>query len=288
MPGPPRGPSLRITTHVAGTDGLAPRPPPWRPPRTRRRAPGRVWRRRSWPGDLDHAALGGQVAAQDRQAAVRLERRVERPDHLLAGRLDRARGLLGDRASRDGHRVAVQMAALEQPPARPAARRRHGTRSVGDEAPAGLEVADDRRRRRDAVEVVDLERHAGFARDRQQVQHAVGRAAAAPPRPRSRSRAPARVMISLGRCPRASTSMISSPTSTRDVALAAVLGRHHGRAHRRDAEELERHRHGVGRELAAARAGARADAARSSSRKLVVGHACPRRARRRPRRRPGW
>ena len=59
-------------------------------------------------GDLDHGALGGEVAAHDRQAAFGLERVVERAHHFLARRLGRRRGLLADRAAGDGDRVAVQ------------------------------------------------------------------------------------------------------------------------------------------------------------------------------------
>ena len=33
-------------------------------------------------GELDHAALGGEVAVQDRQAAGRLDRVIERPHDL--------------------------------------------------------------------------------------------------------------------------------------------------------------------------------------------------------------
>ena len=63
-------------------------------------------------GDLDHAALGGEVAAQDHQAAGLLQRIVERADDLLALGLGRRVGLLADRAAGDGDRVAVQQPGL--------------------------------------------------------------------------------------------------------------------------------------------------------------------------------
>ena len=46
-----------------------------------------------------------------------------------------------------------------------------------DELAAGLEVDEERRAVADGLEIVDVERHAGFARHGQQVQHGVGRAA---------------------------------------------------------------------------------------------------------------
>ena len=86
MPGPPLGPSLRITTTS----------PALIPPAVT--AVHRVllaleharrarWCVRSWPGHLHDAALRGEVAAQDHEAAGLLQRIVERPHDLLAGRL---------------------------------------------------------------------------------------------------------------------------------------------------------------------------------------------------------
>ena len=46
-----------------------------------------------------------------------------------------------------------------------------------DEAPAGLQVGDDRRPVGDRAELVDVEREAELVGDREQVQHAVRRAA---------------------------------------------------------------------------------------------------------------
>ena len=66
-------------------------------------------------GELDDAALGREVAAQDREAAGRLERVVERADDLLALRSPAAsRGVLADRAAGDGLRVLVQEPELQQ------------------------------------------------------------------------------------------------------------------------------------------------------------------------------
>ena len=75
---------------------------------------GPAWCDRSWPESLIDGALGREVAAQDRQAAGRLDRVVDGPHDLLAGRLDRLARVLADRAAGDGRRVLVQHAGLEQ------------------------------------------------------------------------------------------------------------------------------------------------------------------------------
>ena len=128
-------------------------------------------------GELDHAAVGRQRAVQDRQAAGRLERRLERDDDLLAGRLDGVRRDLGDRPAVDGRRVAVEEPGpLEQlaHDQGDAAGLVHVGRGV---AAARLHVGDDRRPVGDGAELVDVERDAELVGDRQQVEDAVGRAA---------------------------------------------------------------------------------------------------------------
>ncbi len=176
IPGPPAGPSLRMTTTS---------PASMRPGGDRRHGVllGLEHARRAAvvtalvAGELDHAAVGGEVAAQDGQAAGRLDRVIERAHDLLAlgflgGVGDFARGLAGH-----GDRVGVQEAGLlqalhdERDPA--------GLVEVGsDVLAAGLERAQQRRARADAVEVVDRELDPHLGRHREQVQDAVRRAAA--------------------------------------------------------------------------------------------------------------
>ena len=83
MPGPPAGPSLRITTTSPGWIDLA------FTARERVLLALEDARRAAVlhalvAGELHDAALGREVAAQDREAAGRLERVVQRPDDLLA------------------------------------------------------------------------------------------------------------------------------------------------------------------------------------------------------------
>jgi hypothetical protein len=94
--------------------------------------------------ELDHAALGREVAAQDRQAAGRLDRVVERADDLLALGLGGLACVLAD-----GPAVTVIASSLSRPPSWQAlGDQRHAACRVqvgGDVAPAGLEVAGQRR-----------------------------------------------------------------------------------------------------------------------------------------------
>jgi hypothetical protein len=154
----------------------------------------------------------------------------------------------------DGRRFGVQAAGLEQA----LHHERHAAGGVeirGDVAAAGLEIADERRGRGDPVEVVDLERHAHLASDREQMQHAVGRAAAA-------GDCRDRVLEALARDDLARALAAAQDVHDelarvdRGLELLAVLRRDHARSHRRDAERLEGHGHRVGGELPAAGAGA--------------------------------
>jgi hypothetical protein len=73
--------------------------------------------------ELDHAALGREVAAQDRQAAGRLDRVVERADDLLALGLGGLARVLADGPAGDRDRVLVEQARPRAGAWRPAARR---------------------------------------------------------------------------------------------------------------------------------------------------------------------
>ena len=123
--------------------------------------------------DLQDAAFGGQVAFEDHIAASGFERILEIPDDYLARRLGRLRGFLGDGPARNGDRVLVEHTALQHALGHePVAAR--GEQVVGDELPARLQVGEQRRLLADPVEILDLQVHARFLCDGQQVQHAVG------------------------------------------------------------------------------------------------------------------
>ena len=204
------------------------------------------------PGELDHAPVRRDVPAQDREASRRLQRIVQRPHHLLALGLLRAGRVLADRRARHRHRVGVQHPRVQQP----LQHERHPARLIQvrrDVLPSRLQVAQQRSALGDRLELVDLQRHAHFPRDRQQVQHAVGRAAAGRDR---RDRVVQRLLADhLARPPAGAQHVHHQfPALARHLKLAPVLSRHHRRARGRDPQRLERHRHRVRRELPAASA----------------------------------
>ena len=124
-------------------------------------------------GDLDDAALGGEVALEDDEAAGGLERVVDGIDDLLVGCLDGVDGLFGEGLAGDGDQAAVDEACVEEP-LREEARAACVLVVLGRVLAAGGEVADVRRAVADGVEVVDGEGDVELTRDGQQVQHGVG------------------------------------------------------------------------------------------------------------------
>ena len=202
MPGPPAGPSLRMTTtspalispvgdgghrvllaleharRAAVVDALV-------------------------AGELDDAALGREVAAQDREAAGRLERVVERADDLLARRSPAASAA----CSPIVRPVTVMRVLVQQPELRAGAWRRRpmppaACRSVATKRPPGLRSHSSgvgaAMRSKSSMSSVD----AGLA---WRPRAGAGRRWSSrrwSRRRRSRSRAPSRVMMSLGRWPR--------------------------------------------------------------------------------------
>ena len=139
MPGPPAGPSLRMTTTSpalicpAVTAAIAASSP------SKTRA-GPLWWTRSWPESFTTQPSG-----------ARLPRRIARPPVGLIGSasgrttswpsvsVGRA-GVLADRPAGDGLRVLVQQAGLEQARGDDG-HAAGGVQVGGHEAPAGLEVA---------------------------------------------------------------------------------------------------------------------------------------------------
>ena len=152
----------------------------------------------------------------------------------------------------DGHGFTVDEPRLDQ--AARDDRRTAGPSEVDGGVPAaGLHVSPQRRAASDGIEVVDGERHARLPGDGEQVQNGVGRAA-------GRVHAGDRVLEraachDLTRQHAAAQEVHREPPRVLADAILRRVGRGDaGRAHRRQAEKLERHRHGVGGELTATRA----------------------------------
>ena len=127
-------------------------------------------------GYFDDRPVRREVAFEDHQAAGRLDRVRERPHDLLPGCLDRVARVVADGPAGHGDGVSLEQAGVGQA--------LHDERDAactvqvgGDEAAAGLQVGQQRDLRADAIEVVDVERHARFVGNREQMQDRVGRAA---------------------------------------------------------------------------------------------------------------
>ena len=127
--------------------------------------------------ELDRAALGREVAVEHRDAAATaLSGSSIGTTTVWPVLLDRLAGDLAERApstvfaSPWSRPAFISSRATSATPAR----RVHVVRVP---APPGLHVRDDRRRRRDPLEVVDREVDPEVARDRDQVEHPVRRAA---------------------------------------------------------------------------------------------------------------
>ena len=124
-------------------------------------------------GELHHAPQGREIAPQDREAAGGLQRIGQGPDDLLAlGLYGRIR-FFADGSPRDRNRFFIENPRLLQPLCN------HTDAAGGveigrDEAPAGLQVREQRRAARDLVEVVKLELDAGLLSNGEQVQDTIG------------------------------------------------------------------------------------------------------------------
>ena len=127
-------------------------------------------------GHLDDAALGGEVALEDDEAAGGLERVVDGVDDFLVGGLDGVLGFFGEGLAGDGHLAAVDEAGAEETLGEEA--RAAGVLVVlGGVLAARGEVADERGAVADGVEVVDGEGDVVLAGDGEQVEDGVGAAA---------------------------------------------------------------------------------------------------------------
>ena len=127
--------------------------------------------------DLGHRPVRREVALQDDQPALRPQWFRKRSHHLLARGLGHVLALLAQRPARDRQRIPIDEAAVKQAPRQ----ERDAPGSVQldrSESATRLQVAQQRCAAADPVDVVDRELDADLSRERQQVQHRVGRTAA--------------------------------------------------------------------------------------------------------------
>ena len=122
------------------------------------------------------AAVRREVAFEDHQAAGRLDRVRRAAARLAARSLDRVARVVADGPACHGDGVSLEDAGVGQTlhDERDAA----CTMQVGrDVRPPGFRSASSGDLRADAIEIVDVQRHARFVGDREQMQDRVGRTA---------------------------------------------------------------------------------------------------------------
>ena len=204
-------------------------------------------------GELHGATVGGEVAVEDRDATTRLQRRLDRDDHDLALGFDRGVGDLADRAAVDRPRILVQETRLLQL-SRDDGATAGAVHVIRVPAAPGLHIGDDRRPRRDPLEVVDREREPEVARDGNEMENGIRRSA-------GRGHGGDGVLERLARHEGARRDVL--PNELDREATGLVGGRFlvpvdRGDpvcAERREPEKVEDPRHRVGSELATAGAG---------------------------------
>ena len=204
-------------------------------------------------GGLHDTSVRRKVAAENREPARGVERCCGCADDVLSRRLSCGCRFLGERPARDGRRGSVQKPCLgqslhEQP-------RSTRAMEVGRNiAPAWFQIGNEGNAPADQVEVVERERNAGFPGDRQQVQDGVGRSA-------GRGHRSNRVVEGGPRDEPAGADALPDEIHHQragrsgDVRAPGIEGRPSAAPERRNAQEFADRRHGVCRELAAARPG---------------------------------
>ena len=208
-------------------------------------------------GELHDAALGSEVPAEHAQPAALLDRVSMGTDHLLTGRLDAPRRRSPRGSARRPSCLGVDEPALRATRGRRGRRRRRRARSVGEEPPPGLMSVITGVLRRHLVEVP-------IVNSIPSSRAIANRCRTAFVEPPVATTAGDRVLerlagddVATGRMRRArAPSRVGLPCARRPPCR--VERRDAVEAGRRDAEELDRHRHRVGGELAAAGPCARA------------------------------
>jgi hypothetical protein len=204
---------------------------------------------------LENGAVRTEIALENGQAAVGRDRCVETVDDLAIGVWGGGE-FLGESAAGNSERIAMETAATQQ-----LAQHYRGATYFVDVASeisaTGLQVADQRRAGKNNGDVVYVERDARLVGDGGDVQDGIGGTA-------SRSHHCAGILECLsgddvaGKGGTAQHSLGDGAAGT--TVEGGALGEH-GRDHRAaeqgEADRLGNHAHGVGGELAGARAGGR-------------------------------
>ena len=128
-------------------------------------------------GNLDNCTIRRERTREDIDAALGMNRRAHRANHVVVGRRRVDLGqILGHRLTGAGHDVAVEETFIQE------MLHHHGHAAdavnVGHViAPTWFRVGDVRHFRGDAIEIVERQRNAGFVGECEQVQDRIGAAA---------------------------------------------------------------------------------------------------------------
>ena len=204
-------------------------------------------------GKLYDAAFGSKRTAQNREAAVFLDRIRERaqslPGRVFRWRREFPRRDFGRKRSAHPCSSPASLKALSEQAH--AARVEHVRRG---ESASGFQIGEHGSLRGNFVEFV--ERQAARPRRARWRADAARRSSSRRWRRRTRSHSAsdACVMICFGRISFFRSSITSFAAIERDLRFARIDGRNFVCAHRRNSEKRDRRRHRVGGELAAARA----------------------------------
>ena len=206
-------------------------------------------------GDLGHGTGGREIAVQDHQVRVLLDRLVEGQDHVLAGRVvGDVREVFGQGLAGDGQHIAMQHPGCQHA-FHQGLNAADGHQFAHHVFAAGAQVGDHGRNLAQLDEVIEGQFDIDRMGHGQQVQHGVGRAGEGDHHADGifeglAGHDVARFEVKLEQF----HDLLAGPETVRSlVAADGVLGAGTGQAH---AQRLDGRRHGVGGVHAAARTGA--------------------------------
>ena len=208
------------------------------------------------PEELDDRTVRRDVALQDHEPAGLLDRLIHRMHDILSRSLLGVGGGLGEGLAGDGHGVTMHEVRIDHALGhhRGAAREIEIERGV---LSARHHVAEEWSAPGNLIEVIDGQRNARLTRKPDQVKHAVrGAAAGSNSGNRVLKRLPGQDVLRQKAARKNIHDQLADFLA--DSVLALIDSRCRGRTHRRKADELHRHGHGVRRVLAATGARARA------------------------------
>ena len=207
-------------------------------------------------GDLHYAAAGGEIASENGNAALLLQRTIERLNDILALGFARSPDLLPQAASCHGPLIRMKQTGFKEP----LAHDRHSSSRVHLRCrirPPRPQIREHRRATRQAIKIADGKRDGEIAGRCQKVKHRIRGST-------RRQHASDCILETPSRDKRSRGHALvdepdgSSATLACGVCLQRIEGRNIVRTHGRDAEHLVGGGHRVGGELTSASTSSRA------------------------------